>query len=95
MAGSLSAPILAYADATGSGPTFHVNNAASAACSDSTTDSAVTPYCTIQAAVDAATSPGDTVIVAAGTYASFTMTASGTAAAPITVRTADAHIAAS
>lgn len=82
-AGSIASPIAAHADS--SATTFYVDNAASAACSDSTSDSSATPYCTIQAAVNAATSPGDTVIVAQGSYAPFTVTASGTAAAPITV----------
>ncbi len=82
-AGSAFGPaVVAQADATGS---FYVNNAATADCSDSTTNSADTPYCTIQAAVSAATSPGDTVIVGSGSYAPFTVTASGTAAAPITI----------
>ncbi|MBR7833604.1 right-handed parallel beta-helix repeat-containing protein [Actinospica durhamensis] len=81
-AGSAFGPVVAQADSTGS---FYVNNAAAADCSDSTTDSATTPYCTIQAAVTAATAPGDTVTVSPGTYAPFTVTASGTAAAPITV----------
>lgn len=66
--------------------TFIVNNAASAMCSDATTNSALTPYCTIQAAVNAATAPGDTVIIEPGVYAPFTVTASGTAAAPIAIK---------
>ena len=67
-----------------SSTTFYVNKTG---CSDQTTDSSVQPYCTIQAAVNAATSPGDTVIVAANTdaYAPFTVSGSGTAAAPITI----------
>lgn len=84
-AGSAFGPVVAQADATGD---FYVNNAASADCSDSTVNSAATPYCTIQAAVDAASAPGDTVIVSAGGYAPFTVTASGTAAAPITIESA-------
>ena len=83
LAGSATMPTIAQADATSS--TFYVDNAASASCSDSTSDSSTTPYCTIQAAVDAATSPGDTVIVSSGKYAPFTVTSSGTAAAPITI----------
>ena len=82
-AGSAFGPVvLAQADATAS---FHVNNSSSVTCSDSTTDSTATPYCTIQAAVDAATAPGDTVIVSPGSYTAFTVTASGTATAPITI----------
>lgn len=85
-AGFLTAPVIAQA-ATSS-TDFYVNNASSAGCSDSTTDSATAPYCTIQAAVDAATSPGDTVIITSGTYAPFSVTASGTSTAPITVEAA-------
>lgn len=82
-AGTVSVPATAQADSTN---TFYVSNAATASCSDSTTDSSTTPYCTIQAAVNAATSPGDTVVVALGVYAPFSVKASGTAAAPITVK---------
>ena len=80
---SVSVVIPAAAHAAGS-TTFYVK---SIGCSDQTTDSSAEPYCTIQAAVNAATSPGDTVIVAANTnaYAPFTVSASGTAAAPITI----------
>ena len=79
---SFVGPVSAQAD---SATTFYVNSAGG--CSDSTTDSVTTPYCTIQAAVDAATSPGDTVIVdPAGNYAPFTVTSSGTATAPITIK---------
>lgn len=84
-AGSISVPFTAQA-ATGT-PTFYVNN--KVACSDSTASSAATPYCTIQAAVNAATSPGDTVLVATGVYAPFTVTASGTPDAPITIESSD------
>jgi hypothetical protein len=78
----MSAPLVAQAD---SATTFHVNDTVPSACSDSTTDSSVTPYCTIQAAVNAATAPGDTVLITPGSYTPFTVTASGTAAAPITI----------
>ena len=81
-AGSLSSPLIAHAD---SAATYYVNDGAGITCSDSTADSATTPYCTIQAAVNAATTPGDTVIVRAGHYSPFTVTSSGTAAAPITI----------
>jgi PKD repeat protein len=81
-ASSLAALPNAEADA---GTTLYVNNSQSAACSDTTTDSATTPYCTIQAAADVVTA-GQTIIVAAGTYAPFTITASGTASDPITVQ---------
>jgi hypothetical protein len=82
LAGSLAIPVAAQA---ASPTTYHVANGAGSHCSDSTTDSAAIPYCTIQAAVDVATVPGDTVIVGAGIYNPFTVTASGTASAPITI----------
>ena len=80
---SFIAPVSAQA---ASATTFYVDNAAGVACSDSTTNSVTTPYCTIQAAVDAATTPGDTVIVDPGNYAPFAVTSSGTATAPITIK---------
>ncbi|HEU5356500.1 MAG TPA: PKD domain-containing protein [Actinocrinis sp.] len=55
----------------------------SAACTDSGTGTATAPYCTIQAAANAA-NPGDTVSVLPGSYAATTITHSGTAADPIT-----------
>ena len=87
--GSLSTPVIAQAVTA---TTFYVNNASSANCSDSTTDSSTTPYCTIQAAVNVATTPGDTVIVAQGSYAAFEVTASGTDAAPITIEGTGANL---
>lgn len=72
--------------ATGSGAILSVDNSSAARCSDETTDSSTTPYCTIQAAVNAAAA-GDTVQVKAGDV--FTgetdVTKSGTAEAPITI----------
>ena len=73
---------VAHADAAS---VLYVNNAASANCSDTDTGagSAATPFCTIQAAADAAVA-GDTVDIAAGTYrGAVDVTSSGTAAAPI------------
>ncbi|MBR7833358.1 PKD domain-containing protein [Actinospica durhamensis] len=61
--------------------TLYVNGSSSA-CTDSGTGTSAAPYCTIQAAADAA-NPGDAVSVAAGTYAAATITRSGTADAPI------------
>lgn len=55
----------------------------SAACTDSGTGTSAAPFCTLQAAADAA-APGDVVNVAAGTYPATTITRSGTASAPIT-----------
>lgn len=58
-------------------------NGASSACADTGSGTYAAPYCTIQAAADAA-EPGDTVSVASGpAYAGFTVTNSGTASAPI------------
>lgn len=81
--GSLSWPVAAHA---GASSTFYVNGP-STKCSDATTDSTAIPYCSIQAAVDAATSPGDTVVVTPGqwNYTPFSVTASGTSGAPITI----------
>jgi len=47
--------------------TWYVDN--TGACDDGTVDSSVTPYCTIQAAVDDASS-GDTIDIGPGTYTS-------------------------
>jgi hypothetical protein len=68
------------------GGILHVDNSATSHCSNSTTDSSVTPYCTIQAAVNAA-QPGDTVLAKSGdTFNTETdITTSGTAGAPITI----------
>lgn len=70
--------------ATGSdGSTLYVNNRTTTGCSDSTTDSSVTPYCTVQAAADVV-EPGQTVKIVAGAYAgTLTISRSGTAAEPI------------
>ena len=73
-------PIMAQAAAQN---TLFVNNASSA-CTDSGTGTSAAPYCTLQAAADAA-NPGDVLDVSPGTYAPTTFTRSGTAAAPITV----------
>ncbi|MBR7833598.1 hypothetical protein KDL01_10000 [Actinospica durhamensis] len=74
--------------ATSSGATLFVNNVSSS-CTDSGTGTQAAPYCSIQAAADAA-APGDTVSIAgtpgyyAPSYGAVTITKSGTAAAPIT-----------
>ncbi|HEV2344035.1 MAG TPA: NosD domain-containing protein [Actinocrinis sp.] len=86
-AGSLLSPVAAHAStSTSSTSKFYVDNNPTT-CSDATTDSATTPYCSIQAAVDHATSPGDTVLVSPSNagYAPFTVSASGTSTAPITI----------
>lgn len=86
-AGALSTPVVAQAAAS---TTYYVDDTAGTACSDTTANSTTAPYCTIQAAVDAASAPGDTVIVDPGTYAPFTVTSSGTASAPITIKSTGA-----
>ena len=69
------------AQAAASGSTLYVDNTST--CSDATTDSSVTPYCSIQAAANVV-EPGQTVQIFEGTYDSHvTITRSGTAAAPI------------
>ncbi|MBR7832364.1 right-handed parallel beta-helix repeat-containing protein [Actinospica durhamensis] len=73
--------IPAAAHAAASGSVLYVKTGPT--CSDTTTDSSVTPYCTIQAAANVV-EPGQTVQISEGTYDSnVTITRSGTAAAPI------------
>ncbi|MDX6256984.1 MAG: hypothetical protein QOJ11_3318 [Frankiales bacterium] len=62
--------------------TRHVNGKA-ASCTNTGTGTTAAPYCTVQAAASAA-QPGDTVLVASGTYTeNVTVNHSGTATAPI------------
>jgi hypothetical protein len=76
-------PATAYAAAS---TTIYVNNLAS--CSDSGSGTQTTPFCTIQAGVNAAVA-GDTVLVAPSRdYAPVTITRSGTVTAPITITAA-------
>ncbi len=71
--------------ATASGTTYYVDNTVST-CSDAGVGTSATPFCTIQAAFGSVVA-GDTVEIVAGTYAlPATLSASGTATAPITVR---------
>ena len=84
--GSLIA-VPSAAQAAQSGGILYVNNYSSGSgggpCSDATTDSSVTPYCTIQAAANVA-QPGQTVQIWPGRYSGgVTITRSGTASAPI------------
>ncbi|MGW2253474.1 PKD domain-containing protein [Kitasatospora sp. NPDC001660] len=82
IAGSTLSAGAANADAT----TLYVNNGPSAHCSDAGTGTQAQPYCTVQAAADAA-QPGQTVQIAEGTgnYAEqVTVTHSGTPGHPIT-----------
>lgn len=67
------------------GDVLYVNNATTANCSDTATGagSATSPFCTIQAAANAAV-PGDMVQIASGGYfGSVSVTTSGTVTAPI------------
>ncbi|MFD0279950.1 right-handed parallel beta-helix repeat-containing protein [Kitasatospora sp. NPDC127111] len=68
--------------------TLHVNNDPAAHCSDAGQGTEAQPYCTVQAAADAA-QPGQTVLIArgTGTYAEqVTVTRSGSVGNPITFR---------
>ncbi|WP_329565297.1 PKD domain-containing protein [Kitasatospora sp. NBC_01266] len=79
----LPAPVLAVAD----GATLFVNPVSG--CTDTGSGTQAAPFCTIQAAVDAA-QPGQTVQVAAATYREqVTLTHSGEPGKPITVRGGD------
>ncbi|MFF1902330.1 right-handed parallel beta-helix repeat-containing protein [Kitasatospora sp. NPDC058218] len=74
--------VAAHAEAT----TLYVNNDASAQCSDAGAGTQAQPYCTVQAAADAAL-PGQTVQIAGGTYPeAVTVTRSGTPGNPVTFR---------
>lgn len=74
--------------ATSGGATLYVNNLA-ATCTDSGTGSQAAPFCSLQAAADAAAA-GDTVSIAGSPgyygpgYGNLTISKSGTAGAPIT-----------
>jgi hypothetical protein len=89
VAGAIAVPQAQAAAPTASGgATLYANNM-SAACTDAGTGTQAAPYCSVQAAADAATA-GDTVSVAGfpgfyGTaYGNLTISKSGTAGAPIT-----------
>ena len=75
-------PAAAHAD---SSATIYVNDSGGSSCNDSGPGTQAEPFCNLQPAVDA-TVPGDTVLIAAGQYAPVTITKSGTAAAPITIK---------
>ena len=71
---------------TPSGPVLYVDNASGSDCSDTASGAGTTqavPFCTLQAAATAAVA-GDTVLVTPGEYEGFTLSAQGTADAPIT-----------
>ncbi|MBR7831715.1 PKD domain-containing protein [Actinospica durhamensis] len=78
------APGAAHADA--SSPTTIYVEHDSASCTDSGTGTHAAPFCTLQAGIDAANVPGDTVSVLDGyLYAPVTISNAGTASAPITI----------
>jgi hypothetical protein len=84
----LTAGVATAAPAFGSATAtiLFVNNNTGANCSNSGTGTQAQPYCTIQAAADVV-SAGQTIDVAMGVYdESVTITHSGTAAAPITIK---------
>lgn len=81
----LACSAVPVAHAASTGFVLYVDNTNSA-CTDSGTGTAAAPFCTVQAAFNDAAA-GKTVEIEAGTYTSpATLTASGTADAPITVR---------
>ncbi|MBR7824742.1 PKD domain-containing protein [Actinospica sp. MGRD01-02] len=80
-----TSPVVAHA---ASGPTTYYV-AQVAACTDLGPGTAAEPFCTVQQAASAATVPGDTVKIEVGSYNDeVDITASGTAAAPITFEAA-------
>ncbi|MEV4559915.1 right-handed parallel beta-helix repeat-containing protein [Kitasatospora sp. NPDC049285] len=83
--GTAVLPALGPASALADAATLYVNNAAGAHCTDSGTGTQAAPFCHIKAAA-AVVQPGQTVQVLAGEYdeGGLTVTAAGTAQAPIT-----------
>ena len=75
------------AHAASAGTTYYVGKTAS--CSDAGSGTEAAPFCTITEAAAVATTPGDTVLIGPGVYGGeVTITASGTAADPITFEAA-------
>ena len=73
------------AHAASSGATTYYVNTNSASCGDSGPGTQADPFCTITEAASVATVPGDTVLISPGFYGGqLQVTASGTAADPIT-----------
>ena len=85
-------PATAHAESTSTATptTYYVNNAATPSCADSGPGTKAAPFCTIQHAASVATVPGDVVVIEGGQDYSgeVDITASGTAAAPITFEAA-------
>ena len=80
-----SAAVSPKATSAASGATLYVNNQKGSNCSDTATGagSQTVPFCTLQAAANGVTA-GDTVLVTPSSYQPFTISAQGTASAPIT-----------
>jgi PKD repeat protein len=87
LSAAVLSPLPAHADAA-TPTTYYVSEQANGGpgyCSDTGPGTQASPFCEIDEAAAVATVPGDTVVIAPGTYAFETdITASGTAAAPIT-----------
>ncbi len=80
---SLAAPFTAHAAGSAGGAILYVGK--SAACTDSGQGLQTAPFCTVQAAVNAA-QPGDTVSIGAGSYAqTVSVTDQADAADPLTI----------
>ncbi len=79
--GSVSLPVAAHA---ATATTIYVNNTSSQCSDGSGGGSQATPFCTIPGALGVV-QPGQTVMIEGGSYAPFTVSVSGTAAAPITI----------
>ncbi|MBR7834371.1 PKD domain-containing protein [Actinospica durhamensis] len=76
-------PLAAHADSS-TPATYYVNDKSSA-CSDTGPGTQAVPFCSIVQAASVATVPGDTVLIAPGSYnGEVYISASGTATAPIT-----------
>ena len=78
-------PAAAHADSS-TPTTYYVYGTDTAACSDAGPGTQAEPFCSLQTGVDAATTPGDTVLVTGSFYAPVTISNTGTAAAPITIQ---------
>ncbi|GAA1501025.1 hypothetical protein GCM10009760_63490 [Kitasatospora kazusensis] len=80
---ALAVPVIGQTAANAATTDVYVNNSATAKCTDGGTGLPTAPFCTVQAAADAAL-PGQTVHIASGQYKdALNITHSGTAAAPI------------
>lgn len=89
VAGASAGLVLPTQPARADVTTLYVNNVAGSNCSDAGAGTQAQPYCTVQAAADAA-QPGQTVLIsgATGYQEQVTVTHSGTAGHPITFKAA-------